>query len=268
MTPVVRLIAEHASWLFMGCAIGAVAFLAMFVRARRSLNRSLFGLEMEIAIAHRQRALRLLLLTAILAAGVFLISTVIEPGLEATPRIQPTPTVNLFATPPPTFSAQTPFATASITITLDITSTALPLQPTAGLAPTREASPETPAAETPTSETPSPTAPPTPAEPSGEGCAITFPADGAEATGAITFLGTATANQFLFFKMEAYGPETNGAWASILGDVSTSPVVNGVLGTSNFTGWAPGGYSIRLTIVDTTHNEVSTCFLRLTIVSP
>jgi len=72
----------------------------------------------------------------------------------------------------------------------------------------------------------------------------------------------------MFYKLEAYGPETAGAWASILGDVVSTPVVNGALGTTSFDGWTPGSYSIRLVIVDTTSNEVAGCFLSLNVTSP
>jgi hypothetical protein len=41
-----------------------------------------------------------------------------------------------------------------------------------------------------------------------------------------------------------------------------------VLGSANFGGWEPGGYSIRLVIVDTTSNEVAGCYVSLNISTP
>ncbi len=125
-----------------------------------------------------------------------------------------------------------------------------------------------------TTLTPPPFASPTPplpgptTRPSGSVCAFVSPADGTNLRGQVSFAGTATADQFLFFKLEAYGPETNGVWASLLGGVVRTPVVGGVLGTADLTGWSPGSYSIRLTVVDTTYNEVSRCYLSLNVSPP
>jgi LysM repeat protein len=115
----------------------------------------------------------------------------------------------------------------------------------------------------PTLPLPGPTA-----RPSGSVCAFVSPADGANIDGQVSFAGTATADQFLFFKLEAYGPETNGLWASLLGGVVRTPVVGGVLGTADLGMWSPGSYSIRLTVVDTTYNEVSRCYLSLNVSPP
>jgi LysM repeat protein len=98
-------------------------------------------------------------------------------------------------------------------------------------------------------------------------CLITSPAEGSQVSGAITLLGSATTEHFLFYKIEVNGPQTGRTWASLLGDVVHAPVVNGTLGTANLGGWEPGSYSIRLVIVDTTSNEVAGCYLGLEVVS-
>lgn len=120
------------------------------------------------------------------------------------------------------------------------------------------------------SPAPSAVTSPTPAiaGPAGTVCLITSPAEGSQVSGAITLLGSAKTEQFLFYKIEVNGPQTGGAWASLLGDVVHEPVVNGTLGTANLGGWEPGSYSIRLVIVDTTSNEVAGCYLGLEVVSP
>lgn len=109
---------------------------------------------------------------------------------------------------------------------------------------------------------------PSPLQPSGNFCLITSPADGSQVSGQVTFVGSATAEQFLFYKLEANGPQTGGIWASLLGSVVSTPVTGGGLGTTNLGGWEPGTYSIRLVVVDVTSNEVARCNLGLEVISP
>ncbi len=254
MANFVRFIADHAAWFYLACAVGIIIFLNMLFRAQRSATQSLFGLELELATDRQKRALRLVLLTFLFALVVLLITTVIEPNLPASQRAEPTPTRDIFATPPATYSTQTPTATVTLTATLTV--------------PTATPQLALPAAGEPTSEEPVSEPPPLPTRSPGTICVISSPPDGSQINGEVTFLGSATTEQFLFYKLEAYGPQTSGVWASLLGDVVSTPVVDNVLGTANFGGWEPGGYSIRLVIVDTTSNEVVGCYLGLTIASP
>jgi hypothetical protein len=84
----------------------------------------------------------------------------------------------------------------------------------------------------------------------------------------VAFTGTADADEFLFYKLEAFGPQTGGVWASLLGDVVYTPVRDGVLGQVNLNGWSPGGYSIRVVIVDSTSNEIASCYTSINIAAP
>lgn len=102
----------------------------------------------------------------------------------------------------------------------------------------------------------------------GAVCAITSPVDGAPVSGDVTFYGTANADDFVFFKLEALGPGTGGSWASLLGQVVYAPVHDGVLGTAGLALWQPGAYSVRLVVVDRTSNEVASCALNINIVAP
>jgi membrane-bound lytic murein transglycosylase D len=118
----------------------------------------------------------------------------------------------------------------------------------------------------PTTSAPAPT--PEPGYPPATLCVITSPADGAQVSGQTAFSGSATTEGFLFYKLEANGPETSGVWASLLGRTVSNPVINGALGTANFGGWAPGDYSVRLVIVDSTRNEVAVCRISLNVPAP
>jgi LysM repeat protein len=102
----------------------------------------------------------------------------------------------------------------------------------------------------------------------GAFCRIVSPAEGATVGGDVSFVGTAVAEDFLFYKLEALGPGTGGSWASLLGRVIYTPVQEGVLGTASLTLWEPGAYTVRLVVVDKTSNEVAGCSLHLNIVAP
>jgi hypothetical protein len=252
MTDIIRFIARHAAWFYLACGLGSAACLVMFVRAQRNVKQALFGLEMEIAAASRIRAVRLFALTALLALSVFLIAVAVEPNLPPSEHVEPTATP-AFYTPPPTFTNETPTVTPTITSTLSIPTETPLLAGTPTSTPEEEVTPE-----------PSPF----PTQPPGTICIISEPADGSQVEGEVTFVGSASTEQFLFYKLEAYGPQTGGIWASILGEVVSAPVIDGVLGSANFGGWEPGGYSIRLVIVDTTSNEVAGCYVSLNISTP
>lgn len=120
-----------------------------------------------------------------------------------------------------------------------------------------------PAVELPATEVASPT--PGIAGPPGTVCLISSPADGSQVSGALTLLGSATTERFLFYKIEVSGPQTGENWASLLGQTVHTAVEGGVLGSANLGGWQPGEYLVRLVIVDTTSNEVGVCYLGLEV---
>ena len=255
MAKVIRFIANNAAWFYILCALGVVVFAGLLLRAQQSVRQSLFGLEMEFASDRQRRALRLIILTVLLGTTVFLVTTVVEPNLPILDGIEPTATIDFFASPPPTFTNLTPTATQTLTPTL-----AIPTNTPAIAAPVGTISSEEEATLEPTILLPT--------QSPDTLCLISSPADGSQVVGEIIFMGSATADQFLFYKLEAYGPQTGGVWASLLGDVVSSPVVDGVLGAANFGGWEPGGYSVRVVIVDSTSNEVAGCYVSLTVASP
>lgn len=250
---VLRFIAGRALWFYPLLALAFVGFLVAYLRTRRETQVALFGLELEVAKARLRRLLGLLLLVVVLASALFVFVSFIEPRLPAHRRVSPTPTRDIFSTPPPTFSNQTPTVTATSTPTATVVLETPQFQPTAVSGEPEEATQEA-----------SPTAQVAP----GAVCEITSPADGAQVSGVVTFGGNVTADQFQFYKLEAYGPQTAGTWASLLGGEVTTPVQDGPLGTADFSAWAPGGYSIRVVVVDATYNEVATCYLTLHIVAP
>jgi hypothetical protein len=255
-----KFVADQALWFYIVFLLTFIILLVFWLRARRSRRQALFGLELEVALNRQRRVTRLMALVAVLAAGVFSIDNFALPAMPATEVAEPTPTVDYFATPPPTFTNVTPTATATMTATLPAETVTPPVIPTSeGVG--------TPAEALTVTETITPTAASTPVA-IGAICVIASPTEGATVSGPVAFTGTADADEFLFYKLEAFGPQTGSTWASLLGDVVYSPVRDGVLGQVNFNGWSPGGYSVRVVIIDTTSNEIASCYTSINIAQP
>jgi hypothetical protein len=255
-----KFVADNALWFYIAFLVVFILLLVLWLRARRSRRQALFGLELEVALNRQHRAMRWMALVVVLAAGVFSIENFVWPTMPAPEVAEPTPTVDYFATPPPTFTNVTPTASATVTATLSAETVTPPAIATSAVVPRPE--------ETLTvTETITPSAAPPPA-PIGAICVIANPTEGATVSGPVAFTGTADADEFLFYKLEAFGPQTGSTWASLLGDVVYAPVRDGVLGQVNFNGWSPGGYSVRVVIVDTTSNEIASCYTSINITQP
>jgi hypothetical protein len=87
-------------------------------------------------------------------------------------------------------------------------------------------------------------------------------------SGVVTFFGTATADAFGHYDLQAYGPETNSQWRSLLDQLGSSPVFDAILGTGDFGAWAAGEYYVRLLVSDNGGEVVGECALQLSIGPP
>jgi hypothetical protein len=254
-----RFVADNAFWFYIAFLVAFVVLLVFWLRARRSRLQALFGLELEVATNRQRRTMRLMALVLVLAAAVFGVDNFVWPALPPAEVTAPTATPDFFATPPPTFTNVTPTATATMTATIAAETVTPPTLPTAALVETVETVTVT--------GTITPTTVSIPAS-IGTVCVIASPTEGATVSGPVAFTGSADADEFLFYKLEGFGPQTGGTWASLLGDVVYTPVRDGVLGQVNFNGWSPGGYSIRVVIVDSTSNEIGSCYTSINITAP
>ena len=261
-------------WIYIICGLGLFWYLSEFIRARQLLRRASFGLERETGSRVQVNALLFILLLMAIVGGVIYVNTRIQPTLPAELLRPPTPTVDLFRTP-----LRSPTPLTDFLEDLNATPTS-PLAPTVTLAGTDDVAnadsgaavttPEAPANDTGTpapdeaTQTTGATAPP-----SSAGCSplvnISQPASGSTVFGSVAFLGSATGENFAFYKLEINGPQTNNQWASLIGQVISNEVVNGLLGSANFNGWLNGRYTIKLTIIDVTSNEIASCAIQINL---
>jgi len=82
---------------------------------------------------------------------------------------------------------------------------------------------------------------------------ITAPANNATLTGTVQVQGTATALNFTFYKLE-FGSGANPTSWSVIGDLHTTQVTAGNLGSWDTTKIPDGQYTLRLSVVDNSGN--------------
>jgi hypothetical protein len=190
-------------------------------------------------------------------AVVFFVNRQIAPNLPAELLRPPTPTPNPLATPlsRPTDMGAAPTARLFVTPNL---------APTVTLAADADGQQPLDPVEAPT-VTATAYVPPTPFVDCTNDLNITEPRNGAGVSGDLSFFGTADTDNFAYYVLETNGPQTNGAWASLLGRQVSSPVREGFLGSANLSMWQPGPYLIRLTTTDIADNVTGACVIQVTL---
>jgi hypothetical protein len=224
------------------------------------LRRAMFGLEKERGRAICNTAVVSVVTFTAVISLVYYVNTQIAPTLPADLLKPPTPTPDIFATP---LSSPTPLGTANAvpatatlglvpTVTLPGQNNPVPLDNNSESANNGTAVPDIPIITTPTIS-----------------CIpqlnITTPRDGSAVSGLVTFTGTANTEFFQLYRLEANGPGTNGQWATLLGEDTNQPVIEGFLGQANLGNWSNGPYLVRLTAVDILNNVTNICVIQVTL---
>ncbi len=254
-------IVRNDVWIYILCVLGIFWYGSQYLQAQRILQRAVFGLERERGAQIRNTAVFFLFIFTGVLGLVYYVNAQILPTLPAELLKPPTPTPNIFATP---LSSPTPLGTPDVQAP----------PPTPALAPTvtlpgqseQVANPDTTGT---TAEPPTPSGPtPTPFI----DCTVTLnirePANGSVVSGLINFTGTANTPNFGYYRLEANGPETAGAWSSLLGRTIDQPVQESFLGNVNLSAWADGPYLLRLTAVDASGSETGQCVIQVTLDNP
>ncbi len=240
MAVVIDLIREFSPWIYGACAVAALWYLRVVLLARSERRYAVFALEREQAFNRVYGAWGAAITIAIIMGAIYLLSTVVFKAVE--PQLiadQSTPTPVIVMAAIGTLSATPTLPVPDVTPTFTATKRPLPTarpSPTPGTAaPTEPAvrRPQCPAA----------------------GAVITQPGIGQAFSGPVAIIGTATHENFAYYKLE-YGAGANPAVWSYF-DGGEAPVVNGRLGTLNVL--PPGTYSIRIVVVDASGNFPTPC---------
>jgi hypothetical protein len=253
MAIVVEYVREYASWAYAICAMIALVYLRVALVARRGRRWAMFGLEREQELNKTYAAWKVAFLLLFVMGSVYLISTVVseavQPFVEVDRSIAPTPmqlAAGTAATPTLPAVPETPQPTA--------TATSAP-QPTQKPLPTRA---------------PEPTKPPPTAAPAVQPVAcpngnavIQSPGRNAHVSGMVPIVGSAVHAQFQYYKLEFGVGDNPSVWSYFAG--GERPVQGGQLGTLNAGALAPGVYSIRVVVVDTSGNFPDPCITTIVI---
>ncbi len=239
MLEFLRPVVVFDTWLYIGLGLVALFFLRLIWIARKDRIRSIFTLERENANTRMTRAFIGLMIVLSLMIGVYYLS-LITPTIVPPPQDTPTPTPIIALPPTPTPPPLLPTPTPTPT----------PLPP-----PTIEAVADTPTPTPDLSQGQLPNCP-------HPGSRITQPGNGARVNGIIQVSGTATLDNFDYYKFE-FRILNGGEWSFIAR--FDNPVVDGVLGTWNTDTAAPGEYEFRLVVVDVVGNFPEPCTVRLIV---
>jgi hypothetical protein len=263
MDQVYVFILRNDTWIYILCALGLFWYGSQFLQARSALQRAVYGLERERGTQRRNSSLFFIFLFSGLMGIVYYVNTSVAPTLPQELLRPPTPTPNIFATP---LASPTPLSTPLIRppeptpiVAPTITLPGQPVAPITGNEPT-----PLPQANTPTPSGPTPT----PFIACTVNLNITEPANGSVVSGLINFNGTVNTPNFGFYTLEANGPETDGAWASLLGRNIDRSVMNSFLGNVNLSAWRDGPYLIRLAATDNAGNLTGQCVIQVTLDNP
>jgi hypothetical protein len=241
MAIVVDFIRRLAPWVYGACALAALWYLRVVILARRERRYAVFTLEREAALNRVYGAWMGAIALVLVMGIVYLLSTVVSDAVQ--PLVQegqPTPTPTGFAL----------IGAPSITPTLPLPDTTPTSTPTKRPRPTARPQPTPAPQETPTPAVVRPRCP----DPRS---VITAPGINAQVSGMVPILGAATHENFQFYKLE-YGAGTDpSVWSYF--DGGDRPVAGGQLGTLNAGALAPGAYSIRIVVVDSSGNFPSPC---------
>lgn len=247
MAVLVKIISNNAVWIYALCLLAALFLLRTAFLARRDRRQAAFSLEREAALNRTHSTLRwAMLVLAVMGLTYFVanyLSIAVEPIIA---EADPTPTpVFLLDTPTPT-----PEATLPPTETPTITPTP---RPRATPRPVDTVLPPTPA----------PTAPAVVAPSCPDGRAVIVePGAGQRITGPVGIIGTASTDNFEYYKIEFKPAGAPGDFSFYLR--RDSPVINGPLGTWNPAGLPAGEYQLRLVTVDITGN-FGQCTVQVTV---
>ncbi len=255
MVQLLQLLGPYVVWLYPIGIVVLVVYLRGWLTASRDLRASLFSLERESAIQRMRRAATGAFCTFGVLAGLFVVQFFVASTVDWSQIIRPTAT--------PGFSIS-PVARES-TPSLSPTPTRDPRTPSATPSPTRTRRPTLPYyTPTPPQAQVTPLPPVAPGSCPTAGVQITQPRQAARVSGRVEIRGTASIDNFDYYKIEFGLGDSPNAWTSI-SDLHRTPVTDGPLDVLDTTGLPAGTYSIRLVVVDVTGNYPPPCEVRLIV---
>jgi hypothetical protein len=220
MAILIEYVAIYAPWIYALCGLVALYQIYRLWNVRIERRQAVFSLEREKAVRELQNIFSVAMLLLVVMGATYFTSTTLVAAIG--PLVQEARAPE--ATPTPEVET-TPLAA------VEAAPTATP--PPAPAAPVAAA----------------------PACPDSR-AVIASPGNGQTLSGAVTVVGTASHEQFQYYKVE-YAPAGSEGFNYLAG--GNSPVVNGSLITFDSSALSNGGWTLRLIVVDLTGNFPPPC---------
>jgi hypothetical protein len=212
-------------------AVVLFIYLRKLFATYRQWKLAYFGLEKELAQAEFNQNLTVVIISLLMAAGLFVLTVIVAPSVPGVQTLA-TPTVNTTSQP----SAEMTAPSAAT----------IPSATTTGFIATLEAA-------------------------YGQGCVPdqinwTEPRSGSTISGTVILKGTVNVTSLGYYKYE-FSPVGDETWTTVA--AGNQPVQNDALGgswdTSNMT---PGDYLLRLVVTDSKNQEYPPCTIQIKITAP
>jgi hypothetical protein len=226
MPAIYQALATHELLVYIVLAIGAMFGVRWLWRSWREWREAVYGLEKEFALRRMSQAVAVLALVLVLFCGELVTASFILPNLPAS-LLVPSATPDFLATPTGTISPEL------------ATEIALTPRPTLGTS-------------------------------GSTGCVsgrvfISSPEAGQQLNGTVDVQGTASIQDFGFYKYEV-SPLGADTWATI--SAGRDRVNGGSLGQWDTSTLSPGDYQLRLVVTDNQGQALPACVIDVRIAPP
>jgi len=258
MSILIQYIAIYAPWIYFVCGVVALyqLYRTWLVRAER--RQAVFSLEREKAVRDLGSIFSTAMLLLVVMGVTYFTSNTLVKLVD--PLVQeayfPSPGIAEGLIPTPVTTATTPVAVTPTAVLQLVPTDASLSQPTETVEAevATIATPIEPPTSIPPTATPAPIvqAPACPDQRS----IILRPGNNETVSGEISMVGTATHENFQYYKVE-YAPAGSNNFVYLAGD--QNPVVNGFLANINTGALGNGAWTLRLVVVDQIGNYPDPC---------
>lgn len=265
MAFIIEALATYSSYIYAACGLVALYHIYKLWQVRSERRQAVFSLEREKAVRELFAIFYTAMILLAVMGGTYFVSTTLATAVE--------PLTEQARDPNPAL----PFALTATTTPLAVTATNTPIvtptfTPTAtvpagdDVTPTPAGTEGEPAQETPTPPTPTPAPQPVVSAPA---CAdsrsvILSPGNNQTVSGVIQVVGTATHENFQFYKVE-FAPGADASVGFVWLGGGSSPVQNGVLTSVDTGALGRGTWTLRLVVVDATGNFPAPCAVTINV---
>jgi uncharacterized membrane protein YuzA (DUF378 family) len=256
---VIQSVANYAPWIYAVCGLVALYQIYRIWQVRAERKQAVFSLEREKAIRDTYNIFGIALVLVVTMGFTYFVSTTLASAVDplVSEALAPTPALPFVPTPTNTPLLATP--TPTWTPTPDPLAATRRAEEAVGPTPTPAQEPEP---EAPPTATPAPVV-------QAPACAdskavLIRPGQNEVVRGVVNVIGTATHENFQYYKLElAPGAGAGNGFVYVGG--GTSPVVAGVLAGLDTSAYANGAWTLRLIVVDQTGNFPPPCQVTITV---